>query len=114
MKHGPVPIDDYIGNAIEEGENFAPKQAAMVKEALNLAARYGMNHLPKRAYYLAAKLMLFYHMKMEDAVALYNRYVGELWAVISFCAFSFCCHKNHPFSGRPSDVQHLREAPTVR
>jgi len=19
------------------------------------------------------------------------------WAVISFCAFSFCCHKNHPF-----------------
>ena len=36
------------------------------------------------------------------------------WAVISFCAFSFCCHKNHPFSGRPSDVQHLREVPTVR
>lgn len=26
------------------------------------------------------------------------------WAVISFCAFSFCCHKNHPFSGRPSSV----------
>ena len=77
LKHGPVPIDDYIGNAIEEGENFAPKQAAMVKEVLNLAARYGMNHLPKRAYYLAAKLMLFYHMKMEDAVALYNRYVGD-------------------------------------
>lgn len=49
----------------------------MVKEVLNLAARYGMNHLPKRAYYLAAKLMLFYHMKMEDAVALYNRYVGD-------------------------------------
>lgn len=77
LKHGPVPIDDYIGNAIEEGEDFAPKQAAMVKEVLNLAARYGMNHLPKRAYYLAAKLMLFYHMKMEDAVALYNKYVGD-------------------------------------
>ena len=77
LKHGPIPIDDYIGNAIEEGEHFTPKQAAMVKEVLNLAARYGMNHLPKRAYYLAAKLMLFYHMKMEDAVALYNRYVGD-------------------------------------
>ena len=77
LKHGPVPIDDYIGNAIEEGEDFAPKQAAMVKEVLNLAARYGMNHLPKRAYYLAAKLMFFYHMKMEDAVALYNKYVGD-------------------------------------
>ena len=36
------------------------------------------------------------------------------WAVISFCAFSFCCHKNHPFSGRPSSVRHLREVPTVR
>ena len=77
LKHGPIPIDDYIGNAIEEGEHFTPKQAAMVKEVLNLAARYGMNHLPKRAYYLAAKLMLFYHMKMEDAVALYNKYVGD-------------------------------------
>ena len=38
----------------------------------------------------------------------------ESWAVISFCAFSFCCHKNHPFSGRPSSVRHLREVPTVR
>ena len=77
LKHGPIPIDDYIGNAIEEGEHFTPKQAAMVKEVLNLAAHYGMNHLPKRAYYLAAKLMLIYHMRMEDAVALYNKYVGD-------------------------------------
>ena len=77
LKHGPIPIDDYIGNAIEEGEHFTSKQAAMVKEVLNLAARYGMNHLPKRAYYLAAKLMLIYHMRMEDAVALYNKYVGD-------------------------------------
>lgn len=53
-----------LENAIEEGEDFAPKQAAMVKEVLNLAARYGMNHLPKKSILSGSKTDAF--LSYED------------------------------------------------
>jgi len=77
MKHGPILIDDYIGNAIEEGENFKPGQAAAIKEMLNQTALRGMNNLPKRVYLLGARMILLYHMNFGDAVTLYNKYVGD-------------------------------------
>lgn len=77
LKHGPILIDDYIGDAIEKGEKWSKKQAGMVKELMNLTARYGYSHLPKRAYILAARLVLFYHMNPNSAVELYNKYVGD-------------------------------------
>ncbi len=77
LAHGAILLDDFVGDAIEKGENFKPKQAAMVKEILNLTARYGLSHLPKKVFVMAAKLILFYHMKPEEAVGLYNRYIGD-------------------------------------
>ena len=77
LKHGPVLIDDYIGDAIEKNENFKPEQAEAIKKLLNATARYGLNNLPKSALLMAAKLILVYHMKPEDAVPLYTRYVGD-------------------------------------
>jgi beta-galactosidase len=77
MLHGPLLIDDYIGNAIAEGEDFAPGQEKGIKEALNAAARFGLSNLPKSIYLTALKLMLVYHMKPDDAVGLYNKYVGD-------------------------------------
>lgn len=77
LKHGPILIDDFIGDAIEKGENFKPAQAKAVKEALNAAARFGLSNLPKSVSLTALKLMALYHMKPEDAVVLYNRYIGD-------------------------------------
>jgi beta-galactosidase len=77
MLHGPLLIDDYIGNAIAEWEDFAPGQEKGIKEALNAAARFGLSNLPKSIYLTALKLMLVYHMKPDDAVGLYNKYVGD-------------------------------------
>lgn len=77
LKHGPIALDDFIGNAIEEGEAFKPAQAKGIKDALNAAALYGLGHLPKRVYLIALKLILVYHMKPGEAVALYNRYIGD-------------------------------------
>lgn len=77
MAHGPILIDDFIGDVIAEEEKFTKKQAEAVKKVLNLTARYGLSGLPKKAYLTALKLMLFYRMKPEQAVALYNRYVGD-------------------------------------
>lgn len=77
LKHGPILIDDFIGDAIEKNENFTPAQAKGIKEALNATARYGLSNLPKSVYLTAVKMMLVYHMKPEEAVTLYNRYIGD-------------------------------------
>lgn len=77
LVHGPILIDDFIGDAIAKGENFTAKQAEEIKEALNLTARFGLSKLPKRAYLIAIKMILFYGMKPTQAVELYNRYIGD-------------------------------------
>ena len=77
LAHGPIVIDDFIGNAIEENENFTKKQAAEIKEALNYVALHGLSNLPKRIIFIALKMMAVYHMKPGQAVELYNKYIGD-------------------------------------
>lgn len=77
LLHGPIEIDDFIGDAIEKGEDFKKKQAEEIKMALNYVARNGMSHLPGKIIRTALKMMTVYHMKPEQAVVLYNRYVGD-------------------------------------
>lgn len=77
LEHGPILIDDFIGEAIVQNEKFKPAQAQGVKKILNMTARYGLADLPKSVYVTAFKLMLLYGMKPAEAVVLYNRYVGD-------------------------------------
>lgn len=77
LKHGAILIDDFIGDAIEENENFTPQQAEGVKEALNAAARYGLSNLPKSQWLTVIKTMIRYHMTPVQAVELYNKYIGD-------------------------------------
>ena len=77
LPHGPLVIDDYIGDAIEKGEHFTTAQGKGIKDALNATARYGLSHLPKSVYVTALKMLLLYRMKPTDAVVLYNRYIGD-------------------------------------
>lgn len=76
LKHGPIVVDDFVGDALK-AENFAPKQEAMVKKLMNATARYGLSGLPKSIYASAAWLILRYHMSMNQAVVLYNKYIGD-------------------------------------
>ena len=41
LSHGPIAVDDFIGDAIEKEKDFKPEQARKVKYILNAAARYG-------------------------------------------------------------------------
>ncbi|MBQ0041916.1 MAG: glycoside hydrolase family 2 protein [Lachnospiraceae bacterium] len=77
LQHGPIRINDYIGSALEENENMSHSQAEAVKELLNEAARSGLYGLSKQMYLKAAGLVVRYHMKMTDAVELYNKYIGD-------------------------------------
>ncbi|MCR5388403.1 MAG: glycoside hydrolase family 2 protein [Lachnospiraceae bacterium] len=77
LPHGPIMVDDFIGDAIETGETGSDTYKRELKEALNIVALYGMSHPPKRFYMLAAKLVIFHHMNPADAVKLYNKYIGD-------------------------------------
>lgn len=77
LAHGPLLIDDFVGTAVEEGENFKEGQAKRVKKVLNDTALYGLSNLPKSTYLTALGLLVRYHMGVGDAVALYNKYIGD-------------------------------------
>ena len=77
MPHGPVMIDEFIGDALRSEEGFKKGKAKAVKKVLLAAQKYGMTKLPLSAKLTAAKCMLFYRMKISDAVDLYGKYVGD-------------------------------------
>lgn len=78
LAHGPIQIDDVIGDQLMEKEGFSKRKSDGVKQVLSDAMIFGMNHLPFRTKLTAASLVLFHGMKFEDAVTLYNRYIG-IW-----------------------------------
>lgn len=77
IPHGPILIDDFIGNQMEIGEGFSKSKSDDVKKILMSACRNGMGNLPLSTKLLAAKCVLLRGMKMQDAVDLYNKYVGN-------------------------------------
>ena len=77
MPHGPLMIDEFIGDALRTEEGFGRGKAKAVKKVLLAAQKHGMAKLPLSAKLTAAKCMVFYRMKISDAVDLYGKYVGD-------------------------------------
>lgn len=77
LLHGPIMIDDLIGDILSEKEGVTKAQEKVLKHAFNAIARYGFSDLPKSVYLAAFKAVVLYHVKVEDAVEMYKRYVGD-------------------------------------
>ncbi|MCR5785078.1 MAG: glycoside hydrolase family 2 protein [Eubacterium sp.] len=77
LLHPPVKIDDFTGDKMMKEEGFTEEQNEAVKALLNASTIYGMNNIPKLTYANAAKLIVKYSMKPDDAVELYNKYIGD-------------------------------------
>lgn len=77
LKHGPIEIDDFIGNLLEEKEHFSVEKAELIRDCLNAAGKYGMANLPASYKAKLAYAMMKYHLTFEDGVALYGKYVGN-------------------------------------
>ncbi|MBR2676682.1 MAG: glycoside hydrolase family 2 protein [Solobacterium sp.] len=77
MKHGPILIDDTIGERLETQEHMPKRKAAMIRDCMLAAGRYGFSALP--AWYKAklAYIMLRYKMSFEEGYELYGKYVGN-------------------------------------
>ncbi len=86
LRHGPILIDDYIGEAIEKGEKMPKREARLLTLYLNRMALYG-ERLPADAKKALAELTLRYHMTMEEIGGFYAKYVAN-WGNSS-CAYRF-------------------------
>ncbi len=92
LRRGPIEVDDFIGDRIKEGENFAAPQAKFVKDMLNHSARFGMGKLPPDIMAKAGVLMARYKMTFDDAYQLYGKYIGNWGAAAT--VFKFEAVKN--------------------
>lgn len=77
LSHGPILIDDIIGELINDEEGFDPKEAALVKYLLLSAEKHGFDHMP-----FADKMKLLhahfrYGLSFEQGYALYGKYFGS-------------------------------------
>lgn len=77
LTHGPILVDDYIGDAVRKGEDFSSAQAEDVKFLLNQYSMYGMDNLGVKAKAIAAKCLSVYRMTWDEAYALYGKYIGN-------------------------------------
>ena len=77
LAHGPILIDDYIGDQLITKERMPEKKAEVTRDLLNQVARKGLYSLNKAEMARAFSSLLRYRMKPEDAVSLYNRYIGD-------------------------------------
>ena len=91
LKHPPVRIDDFVGDAVAEGENFTKRQAALVKDILNFGAIYGFKHMSPRILAEAGILMQQYRMSFEDAYKLYGKYIGSWGGTATVYRFEAVC-----------------------
>ena len=77
MPHPPVIVNDFIGTQLEDKEHMGHGKAKCLKDVLLAVQKYGQDKLPLKYKLKLVKLMLFHHMKMQDGVDMYFKYVGN-------------------------------------
>lgn len=76
LKHGPILIDDFIGDLLKENEGLSGTQEKFAHDALHSAALNGLENMPLQDKAKLAYCMARYKMKYETGVELYSKYVG--------------------------------------
>ena len=77
LPHGPILLDDTIGNQLEEFEGYPKAKAEDIRKCLLDVKKYGMENLPLRTKLRMAKCFGKYKMTFTDAADLYGKYVGS-------------------------------------
>ena len=77
LRHGPLRVDDTIGNLLESQEGFSKKKAKLLRRCLLSAGKYGLAAIPLSDKLRMGWAMLRYKLSLDDGVALYGKYVGN-------------------------------------
>lgn len=77
MPHGPILIDDFVGNQLVEDGAVPEYAAPMVKEILLAANRFGLQTLPQEILEQMQQCEEQFGITETDFMALYGRYIGN-------------------------------------
>ncbi len=75
LPHGPLLMDDIIGELLVSQEGYPEKVADLLRPCLLAAAKYGLDHLPPADKIRYGLLVSRYDFKEEDARRLFDKYV---------------------------------------
>lgn len=76
LKRGPILIDDFVGDAVEQDGEFTKGQAKLIKQALNQVTLGGFKITPSLAW-IAFRLVVLHHVSPSKAVPIYNKFIGD-------------------------------------
>ncbi len=77
LKHGPLRIDDTIGDLLKTNEGFDEEKARDVRQCLQLLKKYGPGNIPARYTLKMANARKKYGLSNEETGYLYGKYVGN-------------------------------------
>ena len=77
MVHGPILIDDFVGDMLETEEGFGRNQSKMLAGALNYMGIHGYQKFPPHIILTMIRAVVQYKMKYSDMVNLYTKYIGN-------------------------------------
>ena len=77
MPHGPIPIDDLVGDCLMEDYRLTPEANRDVKAVLQAACKYGLNTLPEDAKAMIDRCEAQYGITRQDILDFYNEYIGS-------------------------------------
>ena len=77
IPHGPILVDDFIGDMLETEEGYTKEQSKMIAGALNYLAIHGYQNFPPHIIWTIGKAVFKYKMKVQDMVNLYIKYIGN-------------------------------------
>ncbi len=75
LPHGPLLVDDVIGELLVSQEGYPEKKAELMRQCLLAARKYGPDHLPPADKLRYSLLTGRYEMTEEEAARLYGKYV---------------------------------------
>lgn len=93
LPHPPILIDDFIGDLLEKEEGYDYSTSQVMKRILYAVKQYGPNHLPIKYKLRMAMLMFTRHLKLEEGIRLYYKYIGG-WGG-QYTSFRFEAIKDH-------------------
>ncbi|MBQ2086172.1 MAG: glycoside hydrolase family 2 protein [Oscillospiraceae bacterium] len=77
LKHGPILIDDTIGDLLRSQNGYSGKLEKLLHDCLVSASVHGINDMPLRDKLKLAWIMMRYKMTYSDAAELYGKYVSN-------------------------------------
>lgn len=77
LVHGPIAVEDTIGELLETKEGFPKAKADALKKCLISAGKHGLSGMPLMDKLRMLMCMIRYKMKFQDGYDLYGKYVGN-------------------------------------